>query len=164
MTPPFNRPSFSSGTIPSYDNYLLDLQSHILPYRSPRPLTLPSWLPAPALKKLVLLVDRGLNQRLGALPRDHLTSILRTVILSLSEGQRQAYYRPNDTVEGTVQEEEEDRGPPLPRVEPRSPRPASVTCSIQKDSWGLLLLDGRYSRRDQRPSSTVDGGVKQGAS
>ena len=36
---------------------------------------------------LVLLVDQGLDQLLGALPRDHLTSILRTVILSLSEGQ-----------------------------------------------------------------------------
>ena len=42
MTPPSNKPSFSSGTIPSYDNSLLDLQSHIFPYRSPRPLTLPS--------------------------------------------------------------------------------------------------------------------------
>ena len=31
-----------------------------------------------------------------------------------------------------------------------------VTRSVQKDFWGLLLLDGRYSRRDQRPSSTVD--------
>ena len=36
---------------------------------------------------LVLLVDRGLNQLLGTLPRDHLTSILQTIILSLSEGQ-----------------------------------------------------------------------------
>ena len=31
-----------------------------------------------------------------------------------------------------------------------------VTHSVQKDSRGLLSLDGRYSRRDQRPSSTVD--------
>ena len=31
-----------------------------------------------------------------------------------------------------------------------------VTRSVQKDSRGLLSLDGRYSRRDQRPSSTVD--------
>ena len=37
---------------------------------------------------LVLLVDRGLDQLLGTLPRDHLTLILRTVILSLSEEQR----------------------------------------------------------------------------
>ena len=47
MTPPSSRPSFCSGTTPSYDNYLLDLQSHIFPYRSPRPLTPPSQLPAP---------------------------------------------------------------------------------------------------------------------
>ena len=31
-----------------------------------------------------------------------------------------------------------------------------VTRSVQKDSKGLLSLDGRYSRRDRRPSSTVD--------
>ena len=31
-----------------------------------------------------------------------------------------------------------------------------VMRSVQKDSWGLLLLDGRYSRRDRCPSSTVD--------
>ena len=82
---------------------------------------------------LVLLVDQGLNRLLGALSRDHLALILRTVILLLSEGQQQAYYRPNDTVEGTVQEEEEDRGPPLPRVEPHSPCPtraSSPTDSI----------------------------------
>ena len=33
-----------------------------------------------------------------------------------------------------------------------------VTHSVWKDSWGLLSLDGRYSRRDRRPSSTVDQG------
>ena len=71
---------------------------------------------------LVPLVDQGLNRLLGTLPRDHLASILQTVILSLSEGQWQAYYRPNDTVEGAVQEEENHRSP-LPLVEPRSPRP-----------------------------------------
>ena len=32
----------------------------------------------------------------------------------------------------------------------------TVTHSVQKDSRGLLSLDGRYSRRDRRPSSTVD--------
>ena len=79
---------------------------------------------------LVLLVDRGLDRLLGALPRDHLTSILRTVILSLSEGQRQAYYCPNDAVEGTVQEEEEDHRPPLPLVEPCSPRPTRASSPI----------------------------------
>ena len=36
---------------------------------------------------LVLLVDQGLDRLLGTLPRDHLASILRTVILLLSEGQ-----------------------------------------------------------------------------
>ena len=48
MTPPSSRPSSYSATTPSYDNYLLDLQSHVFPYRSPRPLTLPSQPPAPA--------------------------------------------------------------------------------------------------------------------
>ena len=48
MTPPFNKPSSSSGTTPSYDNYLLDLQSHVFPYRSLRPLTPPSQPPIPA--------------------------------------------------------------------------------------------------------------------
>ena len=70
---------------------------------------------------LVLLVDWGLDQLLGTLPRDHLASILRTIILSLSEGQRQAYYHPDDAVEGTVQEEEDHRSPPS-LAEPRSPR------------------------------------------
>ena len=46
MTPPSSKPSFSSGTTPSCNNYLLDLQSHIFPYRSPKPLTPPSRLPA----------------------------------------------------------------------------------------------------------------------
>ena len=48
MTPPSNKPSSSSGTTPSYDNYSLDLQSHIFPYRLPRPLTPPSQPLAPA--------------------------------------------------------------------------------------------------------------------
>ena len=48
MTPPSNKPLSSSGTTPSCDNYLLDLQSHVFPYRSPRPLTPPSLPPAPA--------------------------------------------------------------------------------------------------------------------
>ena len=48
MTPPSNKPSSSSGITPSYDNCLLNLQSHVFPYRSLRPLTLPSWLPVPA--------------------------------------------------------------------------------------------------------------------
>ena len=48
MTPPFSKPSSSSEIIPSYDNYLLDLQSHVFPYRLPRPLTPPSQPPVPA--------------------------------------------------------------------------------------------------------------------
>ena len=48
MTPPSSRPLFSSRTTPSYDSYLLDLQSHIFSYRSPKPLTLPSLPLAPA--------------------------------------------------------------------------------------------------------------------
>ena len=36
---------------------------------------------------LILLVDRGLDQLLATLPRDHLTNILCTVLLSLSEEQ-----------------------------------------------------------------------------
>ena len=47
MTPPSSKPSSSFETIPSYDNYLLNLQSHFFPYRSPRPLTPPSLPPAP---------------------------------------------------------------------------------------------------------------------
>ena len=79
---------------------------------------------------LVLLVDRRLDRLLGTLPRDHLASILRTVILSLSEGQRQAYYRPDDPVEGAIQEEEEDRGPILPNVDPCPTRVSSLTNSV----------------------------------
>ena len=91
---------------------------------------------------LVLLVDRGLNQLLGTLPRDHFASILRTVILSLSEGQRQAYYRPDDTVEGTVQEEEDHRPPP-PLTEPHSPRPtwaSSPTDSVSSTDTAVNPL------------------------
>ena len=76
---------------------------------------------------LVLLVDQGLDRLLGTLPRDHLASILRTVILSLSEGQRQAYYHPDDPVEGTIQEEQEDQGPFPPCIKPRSPCPTRAS-------------------------------------
>ena len=89
---------------------------------------------------LVLLVDRGLDRLLGTLPRDHLVSILRTVILSLSEGQRQAYYGPDDPVEGAIQEEEEDHRPPLPCLEPRSPRPtraSSPTDSVSSTDMAV---------------------------
>ena len=83
-------------------------------------------LAAACTSVLVLLVDRGLDRLLGTLPGDHLTSILRTIILSLSEGQRQAYYCPDDAVEGTVQEEENRRSP-LPLAEPCSPRPTQAS-------------------------------------
>ena len=91
---------------------------------------------------LVLLVDRGLDRLLGTLPRNHLAAILRTVILSLSEGQRQAYYHPDDAVEGTVQEEENLR-PPSPLVEPRSPRPtraSSPTNSVSSTDTAVNPL------------------------
>ena len=48
MTPPSNKPSSSSGTTPSYNNFLLNLQSHVFPYRLPRPLTPPSQPLVPA--------------------------------------------------------------------------------------------------------------------
>ena len=48
MTPPSSRPSSYFATTPLYDNCLLNLQSHVFPYRSPRPLTPPSQPPAPA--------------------------------------------------------------------------------------------------------------------
>ena len=72
---------------------------------------------------LVLLVDRGLDRLLGTLPRDHLANILRTVLLSLSEEQCQAYYG-GDLVEEEVPQQPEG-GVSQPRpTDPRSPRPA----------------------------------------
>ena len=74
---------------------------------------------------LVLLVDRGLDRLLGMLPRDHLTLILRTIILSLSEEQWQAYYGTDGPVEGVVQTEQENGGlPTYSRTDPHSPCPA----------------------------------------
>ena len=94
---------------------------------------------------LVLLVDQGLNRLLEALPRDHFALILRTIILSLSEGQQQAYYCPNDTVEGTVQEEENHR-PPLPLVEPCSPCPTRASLPTNSLSSTDTVL--RYEVMD----------------
>ena len=68
--------------------------------------------------------------------------ILQIVILSLSEGQQQAYYRPDDAVEGAIQEEENHRSP-LPLVEPRSPRPtraSSPTDSISSTDTAVNPL------------------------
>ena len=88
-------------------------------------------LTAACTSVLVLLVDRGLDQLLGTLPRDHLAAILRTIILSLLEGQQQAYYCPDDTVEGAVQEEEEDLRPLPSLVNPRSPRPTRASLPTE---------------------------------
>ena len=72
---------------------------------------------------LVLLVDRGLDQLLGTLPRDHLTNILCTILLSLSEEQRRAYYSGEQMVEEIPQQPED--GVPQPQAaNPHSPRPA----------------------------------------
>ena len=74
---------------------------------------------------LVLLVDRGLDRLLGTLPRDHLASILRTIILSLLEEQQQAYYRTDGPVERAVQAEQESGRPPAyNQIDPCSPHPA----------------------------------------
>ena len=72
---------------------------------------------------LVLLVDRGLNRLLGTLPRDHLANILRTVLLSLSEEQPQAYYG-SGPVEEEVPQQPEDGVPQPGTSDPHSPRPA----------------------------------------
>ena len=110
-------------------------------------------LTATCTSVVVLLVDRGLDRLLGALPRDHLTSILRTVILLLSEGQWQAYYCPNDAVEGTVQEEEDCR-PPLPLVEPCSPWPtraSSPTKSVSSTDTAINPLPQLARRTNPFP-------------
>ena len=52
---------------------------------------------------LVLLVDRELDQLLGTLPRDHLTNILCTILLSLSEEQCWADYGGDQMVEEVPQ-------------------------------------------------------------
>ena len=71
---------------------------------------------------LVLLVDRGLDQLLETLPRDHLAHILRTILLSLSEEQRRVYYGSEQMAEEIPQQPE--GGIPQPRAaDPRSPQP-----------------------------------------
>ena len=72
---------------------------------------------------LVLLVDRGLDRLLGTLPRDHLANILHTILLSLSEEQRRAYYGGEQMAEEIPQQPE--NGIPQPRpTDPCSPQPA----------------------------------------
>ena len=48
---------------------------------------------------LVMLVDRGLDRLLGTLPRDQLTNILCTILLSLSEEQRMMQLAIDETAE-----------------------------------------------------------------
>ena len=55
---------------------------------------------------LVMLVDRGLNQLLGTLLRDHLANILCTILLSLSEEQCRAYYSGEQMAEEILQQPE----------------------------------------------------------
>ena len=118
---------------------------------------------------LVLLVDWGLDRLLGTLPRDHLASILRTVILSLSEGQRQAYYCSDDAVEGTVQEEEDYRPPP-PLAEPRSPAqlrlphpltrsPPPTLQSTHSPSWLVEQTPFPLAEQTPFPLGSVTGGM-----
>ena len=71
---------------------------------------------------LILLVDRGLDRLLGTLPRDHLTNILCTVLLSLSEEQHQAYYS-SDQVAEEVPQQPENRALPSRPTDPHSPQP-----------------------------------------
>ena len=72
---------------------------------------------------LVLLVDRGLNRLLATLPRDHLTNILCTVLLSLSEEQCGAYYGSEQMEEELLQRPENGVCPP----DPCSPQPARAS-------------------------------------
>ena len=70
---------------------------------------------------LALLVDRGLDRLLGTHPRDHLTNILCTILLSLSEEQYRAYYSGEQIAEEIPQQPES--GIPQPRAaDPHSPR------------------------------------------
>ena len=71
---------------------------------------------------LVLLVDRGLNQLLETLPRDHVTNILCMILLSLSEEQYQAYYGSDQVAEEVPQQPENGALPSRP-TDPHSPRP-----------------------------------------
>ena len=66
---------------------------------------------------LVLLVDRGLNQLLGTLPRDHLANILCMILLSLSEEQHWAYYSGDQVAEEILQQPENE----IPQSRPADP-------------------------------------------
>ena len=88
---------------------------------------------------LVLLVDRGLNQLLGTLPRDHLTNILCTILLSLSEEQCWADYGGDQMVEEVPQQPE--NGISLVRTaNPCSPQPtrdSSPTNSLSSTDTAI---------------------------
>ena len=83
---------------------------------------------------LVLLVDRGLDRLLGTLPRDHLTNILCTILLSLSEEQCQSYYSGDQMVEEILQQPE-NRIPQPGAADPHSPQ--STRDSSPTDSLSL---------------------------
>ena len=110
-----DNPAFTQAVI-IFQNYVLirQLFSHLAVPHLPVQIT-KAFNPALSTAHttiIVLLVDRGLDRLLGTLPRDHPALILRTVILSLLEEQWQVYYGTNDPVEGAVQIEQENRGPP----------------------------------------------------
>ena len=71
---------------------------------------------------LILLVDRRLDRLLVTLPRDHLTNILCTILLSLSEEQCQAYYSSKQMVEQVLQQLMNEALPFRP-TDPQSPQP-----------------------------------------
>ena len=88
---------------------------------------------------LVLLVDRGLNRLLGTLPRDHLTNILCTILLFLSEEQRRAYYG-GEQMEEEIPQQPEGRIPQPRIADPHSPRPtrhSSPTDSLSSTDTAI---------------------------
>ena len=88
---------------------------------------------------LVLLVDRGLDRLLGTLPRDHLTNILCTILLSLSEEQHRAYYGGDQVVEEVLQQPES--GIPQSRAaDPRPTRDSSPTNSLSLTNTAINPL------------------------
>ena len=102
---------------------------------------------------LVLLVDQGLNRLLGTLPRDHLTNILYTILLSLSEEQHQAYYGSDQVVE-EVLEQPEGRLPQPRAADPHSPRPtrhSSPTNSLSSTDTTINPLPQLARRTNPFP-------------
>ena len=121
-----NDPIFPQA-ITLFHNYVLICQmfAHLVIPRLPVQITkaFDPALSAACTTVLVLLVDRGLDRLLGTLPRDHLTNILCTILLSLSGEQHRAYYSSEQMVEEVPQQPE--NGISQPRAaDPCSPRPA----------------------------------------